>query len=54
MSVEKFDYKTDVNTLADTDCGKLELNEIGVANLNLSEKVCFDDYQKIEQQVHLL
>ncbi|QIV95577.1 sulfate adenylyltransferase subunit 1 [Allofrancisella inopinata] len=46
MSVEKFDYKTDVNTLADTDCGKLELNEIGVANLNLSEKVCFDDYQK--------
>ncbi|QUE30977.1 sulfate adenylyltransferase subunit CysN [Francisella philomiragia] len=45
-SVSKFNYKTDINTLKDIDCGKLDLNEIGAVELKLSEPVCFDDYQK--------
>lgn len=45
-SVYKFNYKTDINTLKDIDCGKLDLNEIGAVELKLSEPVCFDDYQK--------
>ncbi|WP_150465527.1 sulfate adenylyltransferase subunit CysN [Francisella sp. SYW-2] len=45
-SVHKFNYKTDINTLKDIDCGKLDLNEIGAVELKLSEPVCFDDYQK--------
>lgn len=45
-SVSKFNFKIDVNTLNEVECGKLELNEIGVVELELSEPVCFDDYSK--------
>ncbi|APC96989.1 sulfate adenylyltransferase subunit CysN [Francisella frigiditurris] len=45
-SVNKFNFKTDMNTLNEVECGKLELNEIGMVELELSEPVCFDDYYK--------
>ncbi|APC91696.1 sulfate adenylyltransferase subunit CysN [Francisella opportunistica] len=45
-AVSKFNYKTDINTLKEIDGGMLELNEIGTVELNLSEPICFDDYQK--------
>lgn len=45
-SVDKFNYKTEINTLEDIECGKLELNEIGVIDLNLSEPMCFDNYRQ--------
>ncbi|AVC44291.1 sulfate adenylyltransferase subunit CysN [Francisella tularensis subsp. novicida] len=45
-SVNKFNYKTDINTLKEVACGTLELNEIATVELNLSEPVCFDSYQK--------
>ncbi|MDE4944896.1 elongation factor 1-alpha C-terminal domain-related protein, partial [Francisella tularensis] len=45
-SVNKFNYKTDINTLKEEACGTLELNEIATIELKLSEPVCFDIYQK--------
>jgi bifunctional enzyme CysN/CysC len=37
-------YKVNVNTLEHTAAKTLELNEIGVANLNLSRPIAFDPY----------
>lgn len=45
-AVSKFNFKTDINTLNEVACDKLELNEIGLVDLKLSEPVCFDDYSK--------
>lgn len=44
--VENFNYKIDINTLHESKCGKLELNEIGCADLALTDTICFDSYTK--------
>lgn len=38
-------HKINVNTLETQPARKLELNEIGVGNLSLSERIAFDNYQ---------
>ena len=39
-------HKIDVNTLQEKLAANLELNEIGLVELNLDETVCFDSYEK--------
>ncbi len=43
-TIEKFYYKTDVNTLEKQSAGVLELNEIAHAKLNLENALAYDPY----------
>jgi sulfate adenylyltransferase subunit 1 len=47
-SIEKFYYKTDVNTLEQKSMEQLELNEIAFAKLSLNESIAFDAYNDIK------
>jgi bifunctional enzyme CysN/CysC len=47
--VSTLKHKIDVNTLEERPAKTLGLNEIGVANLNLSAPVAFDPYREIPQ-----
>ncbi|MEX1221484.1 MAG: sulfate adenylyltransferase subunit CysN [Idiomarina sp.] len=42
-------HRIDVNTMAEQEAGKLELNEIGLVDLQVAEPVVFDAYQKNKQ-----
>ena len=42
---EEIHHRIDVNTMAEHDAGQLELNEIGLVDLSVNEKVMFDDYR---------
>lgn len=44
--VDHISYKIDVNTLAESKVGRLELNEIGRATLVTSKELFFDSYKK--------
>jgi sulfate adenylyltransferase subunit 1 len=43
-SVSSIDYQIDVNTLEKTDALHLNLNEIGVANIKLTQEIACDPY----------
>ncbi|XOV78366.1 MAG: sulfate adenylyltransferase subunit CysN [Aestuariibacter sp.] len=45
-SVSNIEYKTDVNTLENSDAVHLELNEIGLTKLKLTQQVAADPYQQ--------
>ncbi|MHC9510148.1 sulfate adenylyltransferase subunit CysN [Kangiella sp. M94] len=42
---DKIHHRIDVNTMAEHPAGQLELNEIGLVDLEVGEKVMFDDYR---------
>jgi bifunctional enzyme CysN/CysC len=42
--VDVLHYRSDVNTLEQSPAPALELNEIGLVEWTLSDRVCFDDY----------
>jgi len=44
--IDNIRYKVDVNTLETSPSPTLELNEIGVCDISLSEAIQFDDYMK--------
>jgi len=44
--VKSIRHKIDVNTLATSPAPGLELNEIGLLEIGLDQKVCFDGYKK--------
>ena len=48
-SVLDFRYKINVNTLEEEPCGKLDLNEIAMVDLQFIEDVSFDNYQQNRQ-----
>jgi sulfate adenylyltransferase subunit 1 len=43
-TIDKFYYKTDVNTLEKSEANVLNLNEIARAKLNLEQNIAFDSY----------
>ncbi len=45
-TIDKFYYKTNVNTLEQTSTDVLSLNEIGRAKLDLEQNIAFDSYDK--------
>ncbi|HEY9032265.1 MAG TPA: sulfate adenylyltransferase subunit CysN [Kangiella sp.] len=46
---DKIHHRIDVNTMAEHPAGQLELNEIGLVDLEVGEKVMFDDYRSIHK-----
>ena len=44
-SVTDIQHRIDVNTFKEHKAGKLELNEIGLVDIQANEKIMFDDYQ---------
>ena len=47
--IEKLHHRIDVNTFEEVDAGKLELNEIGLVDLQVNEPIAFDTYQTNKQ-----
>jgi sulfate adenylyltransferase subunit 1 len=45
-SIQDINFKIDVNTLEQHEAVHLELNEIGVCNIKLTQSVAFDSYQQ--------
>jgi len=45
-TIDKFYYKTDVNTLEQSEANVLNLNEIASAKLDLEQNIAFDAYDK--------
>ncbi|MCJ8327945.1 MAG: sulfate adenylyltransferase subunit CysN [Campylobacterales bacterium] len=47
-TIDSFYYKTDVNTLEQTACNTLNLNEIAHVKLSLNQKIAYDSYDHIK------